>query len=308
MRAHGTRVLNGSRSKDWVNRCLQKIGASLLACLAWPWHPKVVSLVAPIWLPLLDEGLETLAPVVQAPGRVEEATLQPEALSEGRLLRRVYALLGKRGNRRRHRGDLLCRLDGLVQDSATGEDLRHEARLLGLGSSEHVPREDQLHRLGLAHGADEPLRAADARNGAQLNFGLAEFGILRGKDDVARHGQLTAASQRETIDRSDDGLPDGRDSRPVRQHVPPPRVGVTGSPVHLLDVCTSGESFANARHHGCTHGVVGIDGLELRHKFVHEGVRQGVQGLGSVQGQHGHCCVALLKQHELIPCTPAEVA
>ena len=68
------------------------------------------------------------------------------------------------------------------------------------------PVEDQVHRLGLADRAGQPLRAADARNDAELDLGLAELGVVGGDDEVALHRELAAAAERKARDRRDHRL------------------------------------------------------------------------------------------------------
>ena len=77
---------------------------------------------------------------------------------------------------------------------------------LGLRGVHHAAGQAQLHRLGLADGAGQPLRAADARHDAELDLGLAELGRVGGEDDVAHHGELAAAAERVAGDRRDDRL------------------------------------------------------------------------------------------------------
>ena len=48
-----------------------------------------------------------------------------------------------------------------------------------------------VHRLGFANGAGQALRAPNRRHDAELDFRLAEFGILGGDDD----SQCMASSQ-----------------------------------------------------------------------------------------------------------------
>lgn len=74
-------------------------------------------------------------------------------------------------------------------------NLRRKTPLPGLLTAEVLPRQDKLHRLALADGAGEALRAAGAGDRAELDLGLAE-GCGRGAvEDVAHHGELTAAAE-----------------------------------------------------------------------------------------------------------------
>src|SRR6185437_15796375 len=44
---------------------------------------------------------------------------------------------------------------------------------------------------------------------AELHFGLSEFGVFTSDPDVARHRQLAAPAQRESVHGGDDGFPAG---------------------------------------------------------------------------------------------------
>lgn len=76
-----------------------------------------------------------------------------------------------------------------------------------------------VHGLGLAHGTWQALRAAGARDDAQLDFRLAELRVVGGDDEVAHHRQLAAAAQGKAADGGDHGLADAADGLPVARDV-----------------------------------------------------------------------------------------
>ena len=98
---------------------------------------------------------------------------------------------------------------------ASRHDARDQAGALGLGRVHHAAGEDQVHRLGLADRARQPLRAADARDDAELDLGLAEFRVVGGDDEIALHRELAAAAERKARDRRDHRLARARDAVPV---------------------------------------------------------------------------------------------
>jgi len=61
----------------------------------------------------------------------------------------------------------------------------------------------------------QALRATGAGDHAELDFRLAEFGVVGGDDEVAHHGEFTATAQREAADGRDHRLADGADGFPV---------------------------------------------------------------------------------------------
>ena len=70
--------------------------------------------------------------------------------------------------------------------------------------------------LGFADKARQALSAARAGYGADDDLGLAELGLLARQDDVAHHGELAAAAEREAVHGGDDRVaeaPQQRDDR-----------------------------------------------------------------------------------------------
>ena len=109
-------------------------------------------------------------------------------------------------------GDGLGDLHRLVHQARRRHHARDQARALGLGRIHHAAGQDQIHRLGLADRAGQPLRAADARDDAELDLRLAELGVVGGDDDVALHRELAAAAERKARDRRDHRLARARDA------------------------------------------------------------------------------------------------
>ncbi|KAJ8558709.1 hypothetical protein ON010_g8741 [Phytophthora cinnamomi] len=176
-------------------------------------------LVLELGLALLDEGGHALLLVLGGEGAPEEAALVLEPLLQRLLVGGVDGLLGHLDHWLREGRDLVGRLERLVQQLVGGHDARHEAVALGLLRVDHVAREDHLHGLGLAHGADQALRAAAAGDRAERDLGLAELGRVAGDDEVAEHGELAAAAQRVAVDGGDHGLGHRGDVPPVGEHV-----------------------------------------------------------------------------------------
>ena len=128
---------------------------------------------------------------------------------------------------------------------------RHDARdqpaalrLLGI----HVaPRQDQVHRLGLADGAGEPLRPAHAGQDAELDFGLAEFRGVGGDQQITHHRQLTAAAECIAGDRGDRGRARRGEFGPLREEVGGEHLGER-QVGHLLDVRAGRECLLVSGH------------------------------------------------------------
>ncbi len=78
------------------------------------------------------------------------------------------------------------------------------------------PVRHHIHRLRLADGAGQALRAAHAGHDAERDLGLAELGLVGGDDEVAHHRELAAAAEREARHRGDDRLAGAAGTAPSR--------------------------------------------------------------------------------------------
>ena len=87
-------------------------------------------------------------------------------------------------------------LHRLVHQLGRRHHASDQAGAFGFGRIHHAAGQDQVHRLGLADRARQALRAADARNDAELDLGLAELRVVGRDDDVAQHGELAATAER----------------------------------------------------------------------------------------------------------------
>ena len=130
-----------------------------------PTDPQPVSttLVLELRRPLLDERRHAFLLIFGREQRVEHAALEAHAFGKRRLERAVDALLRRIDRRQPHAGDGLGDLHRLVHQARRRHHARDQARALGLGRIHHAAGQDQVHRLGLADRAGQPLRAADAR-------------------------------------------------------------------------------------------------------------------------------------------------
>ena len=156
--------------------------------------------------------------------------------------------------------------------AGTTRDTRPGA--LGFGGVHHAAGEDQVHRLGLADRARQPLRAADAGNDAELDLGLAELRGVGGDDDVALHDQLAAAAERKARDRRDHRLARIRGRVPGGGEVAHERVD-RGLVRHLLDVGAGGEGLLRAGDQDAADAVVGVEGGDrLRQLGIERGVER----------------------------------
>ena len=166
---------------------------------------------------------------------MEHAPLEADALGKRGFERAIDRFLREHRSRQRHRRDRFRRLHRFVHQVRRRHHAGDEARALGFLRVHHAAGEAEVHRLGLADGACEALRSADARNDAELDFGLAEFRIVRRNDQIALHRKLASAAKRETGNRRDHRLSRVRGAVPVGGEVPEKRIH-EGFIRHLLDV------------------------------------------------------------------------
>ncbi len=135
----------------------------------------------------------------------------------------------------------------------------------------------------LADGAGKALRAAHARDDAELDFRLAEFRGVRGKYEIAHHGKFAAAAKRHAGHGGDqrgagarDGVPAGEPVRAV--HVDE---GLRG---HLLDVGTRGKGAFGTCQHDAADIRIAVETGQCGGQFGQDLQVQRVQRLGAVQG------------------------
>jgi hypothetical protein len=108
---------------------------------------------------------------------VEQAALEAHALGQRGLEGAVDRLLGHHDDRLRQLGDLLGRLQRLVQQLGRGHDAADEAARSASAASIMRPVRTHLHRLRLADGAGQALRAAGARDHAEVISGWPNFAV-----------------------------------------------------------------------------------------------------------------------------------
>jgi hypothetical protein len=191
---------------------------------------------------LLCEGSHAFLLVGGGEGGLEAGLLVRQTLGQRALERLVDAVLAQRRGDARVGRDLLAHGERGRQKLLGLDDASNEARALGLGGGVLAAGEAPLHRARLADERREALRAAHAGDGADLDLGLAEDGLVGGKDDVHHHGELAAAAERVAVDGGDGGLADLEQAVEVLEHV-----GVV--PVdelalgHLLDVRAGDEGL-----------------------------------------------------------------
>ena len=208
--------------------------------------------------------------------------LEAHALGERRLIGAVDAFLGDHHRGQRQRGDRGGDLQRLLDQLFRRHHPRDETRALGLGRVHHAAGEAQIHRLGFADEAGEPLGAAGAGNDAELDFRLAEFGAVGGEDEVAHHRQFAAAAEREARDRGDDRLAQPRDAFPARDEVL--EIGVhIGLLAHLLDVGAGGEGLVRAGDDQRADVGVLLEGAERGVEFVDQRLVERVERLRPIE-------------------------
>src|SRR5690554_3019379 len=153
------------------------------------------SVVLEVRLALLDERLHALGLVGGGEDRVEHPTLEAHAFGQTGLEYAVDAFLGHHHARQRLAGDDLGGFQGFFQQLVDREDPGYQAGLFGFPGIHLAAGQAHFHGLGLADGAGQTLGAADTRQHAEVDFRLAEAGVVGGIDEVADHRQFTTATQ-----------------------------------------------------------------------------------------------------------------
>ena len=173
-----------------------------------------------------------------------------------------------------------------------GTIARDQAGALRLGRVHHPAGEDEVHRLGLADGAGQALRAAHARHDAERDLGLAELRSVGGDDDVADHGELAAAAEAIAGHRRDDRLPRPGDPRQRLAIVAVEGLD-EGEALHLLDVGAGGEGLLRAGDDHAADALVGVEGGDRIAELADQRRVEGVQRLRPVERDERHAPAGL---------------
>src|SRR5262249_6622561 len=107
--------------------------------------------------------------------------------------------------------DLPGQRTGVVQRLALLAQPVHQPEGQTFGGRDLRAQDHELERLGAADEPRHALSAAKAGNDAEVRLGLAHARRLLEQTQVARHRDLTAASQRVAVHRGDDGLAEALD-------------------------------------------------------------------------------------------------
>ncbi len=219
---------------------------------------------------------------------MKHPALEQDALGQGRLVTAVHRLLGGDGGQHRLPGDLLGRIQGVLDQLLGRNDTADQPAAFGLFGTHEAAGQVHVHRFGLADEPGQALGAAHAGNHPQVDFGLAEFGRVGGDDEIAGHRQLATPAQRVSGHRRDDRLAD--------VHQPVGGIGkqVLGKHIakalarHFLDVGPGGKGLFRSGQDNAAHLVIGVRFFQrLAQLAQHLGV-QGVQGVGAVQPDQGN--------------------
>ena len=179
------------------------------------------------------------------------------------------------GQLQRSGHQLLLRVDGVDQTNAQG--------LVCLDVQGRV-----YELLGHAHAdkACQTLGAAEARGDTQTDFRLTKDGIVGAEADVAAHGQLIAAAQREAVDSSDDGQREALDHQEnvVAQLAESLALGL-GHRGHRANVGTGHEALVTGTGQDDAADGVLVDGLKSGLQVSQNFRVQRVQRLRTVDRQ-----------------------
>jgi hypothetical protein len=248
-------------------------------------HASATSFVSPVGLLLLRKCLHPNLLVLSAKQSMEHPPLVLDTVPQRQILTLVHHFL------RRHHRNLGIRSNRLRRLQHTRHQLlvrrkrpRRNPPLLRLLTTEKLARQNQLHRLTLAHRPRQPLAASRTGDRAQLDLGLAELGVSGAIDQVAHECQLATAAEGVARNSSEDGLLDrGGEVGPGLDEGGGVGFG-EGEGRHLLDVGAGGEGLGGAREDDGADGGGGGEGCEGRVQLRDEGGGEGVEGFGAGEG------------------------
>ena len=233
---------------------------------------------------LLGEGRQALARVVGREQDREQVGLVHEVRTEVAVQRAVRRLLRVGQRDRALGGDLLRDLERARQQLLRLEDGVHEAALERLVGLDHAPGQHELLGEAERRRAREALRAAPARDDAEVDLGLPEARGRGGEAQVAGERHLAAAAQRVAVDGGDRRLAHRLEQ--VREVLAV--LGVLARHQRRLgrqlgDVRARDEgAIARAREHRDAALVVVGETAEGRQQLLEQLARERVQDLGPV--------------------------
>src|SRR5580704_10544865 len=128
----------------------------------------------------------------------------------------------------------------------------------------------------------QPLCTANARDDAELDFRLTEFGVVGGDDDVALHGELAATAERKTGDRGDHRFARLCNPVPVRGEIA--EIDFDERPLrHLLDVGAGGERLVRPGNDHAADSAVGLEAVDGVSEFANQRGVERVECLWAIE-------------------------
>ena len=130
---------------------------------------------------------------------------------------------------------------------------------------ERIARQQQLERALAPGEARQPLRSAEGRRHAEIDFRLGETRALAGDGQMHGLGDLAAAAERQAVDRGDDRFPEGFEPRghglAAPDEVAHGRIAaLANAHREFVDVGAGGKgAFARAGQDHGAHAGVGLD-------------------------------------------------
>ncbi|MNE41244.1 hypothetical protein D3C80_1353040 [compost metagenome] len=221
---------------------------------------------------------------------MEHPTLKAHAFGQAHFESTVDAFLDHHRNRQRLFSDQRGDFQRFIQQLIARHDTRHDAATFRFHGIDQAAAQAHFHGLGLAHGAGQALGAAHARQHAEVDFRLAESGVVTGQNEIAHQRQLTAAAQGETVDRRDDRLAAVGYAVAVAEQVVDVDLRI-GQLRHFLDVGTGGKGFFRTGQDDAADVRVGFEAIEGLVQFADDLRIQRIQRLWTVEGDQANAAV-----------------
>ena len=249
-------------------------------------------------LALLQERGRPLAHVLRRHAHRERLRLELEADVLARFAAEHDRVEDPAQRVRRARRELIGDLLHFALELIGRDDAVHDAELQRARRRDVVAEQAQLDRRSATREAQQPLRAAEARDHAEVDLGLAELRVLARDAQMTRHRQLHPAAEREAADRRDHRFPEPLDlahhllaeARELeRLHRRQRR--------ELGDVRARDERLAaRAGQHDDAHRVVGLGRVERDMQLRDRLAVQSVELVGTVDRDAAHRAVVVDQQ------------
>ena len=129
-------------------------------------------------LALFQKGRHAFFLILRRKERLKESSFQSQTFLQTQLLRSIHGFFDHLDGLTPFFGNILGHGHDLIFQFFRRNHFSDQPGLFGGRGVHHFPRQTHVHGFGFANGAGESLGATGSGNDAQVDFGLAESGLV----------------------------------------------------------------------------------------------------------------------------------